>query len=59
MKYYKKFNEDGTINMIGAQETLPTGAVEITEREYTELYQYIQENAVHTVEEENIDEQTS
>ena len=57
--YYKKVNTDGTLNMIGTQETLPTGAVEITEQEYTELYQYIQENAVHIVEEENIGEQTS
>lgn len=56
MKYYKKLNKDGTLNMIGTQETLPTGAVEITEREYTELYQYIQENAVHVIEEEEITE---
>ena len=50
--YYKKLNTDGTLNMIGTQETLPTDAVEITEQEYTELYQYIQENAVHIVSEE-------
>ena len=56
MKYYKKLNKDGTLNMIGTQETLPIGAVEITEREYTELYQYIQENAVHVIEEEEITE---
>ena len=54
--YYKKLNTDGTLNMIGTQETLPTGAVEITEREYTELYQYIQENAVHIVEDEETTE---
>ena len=59
MIFYKKLNEDGTLNLIGTQDTLPTYAVEITEQEYTELYQYIQENAVHIVEEENIDEQTS
>ena len=47
MKYYKKLNEDGTINMICTQEALPTGAVEITESEYNELYKYIQDNAVH------------
>ena len=47
MIYYKKINPDGTLNMIGTQETLPTDAVKITEQEYTELYQYIQENAVH------------
>ena len=50
MKHFKKLNEDGSINMIGTQETLPTDAVEITETEYTELYQYIQDNAVHIVE---------
>ena len=48
--YYKKLNTDGTINMIGTQDKLPTDAVEITETEYEELYQYIQENAVHIVE---------
>ena len=50
MKHFKKLNEDGSINMIGTQETLPTDAVEITETEYTELYQYIQDNTVHIVE---------
>ena len=50
MIYYKKLNPDGTLNMIGTQETLPTDAVEITEQEYAELYQYIQDNAVHIVE---------
>ena len=52
--YYKKLNTDGTLNMIGTQETLPTDAVEITEKEYTELYKYIQENAVHVIAEEEI-----
>lgn len=56
MIYYKKLNEDGSINMIGTQETLPTDAVEITEQEYKELYQYIQDNAVHIVEEEETTE---
>ena len=50
MKYYKKLNTDGTLDMIGTQEVLPSDAIEITETEYTELYQYIQENAVHIVE---------
>ena len=54
MIYYKKLNEDGSINMIGTQDTLPTDAVEITEQEYTELYQYIQENAVHVIADEEI-----
>ena len=31
-------------------------AVEITEQEYTELYQYIQDNAVHVIAEEEITE---
>ena len=52
MIFYKKLNEDGTINMIGTQDKLPTDAVEITETEYKELYQYIQENAVHITEDE-------
>ena len=52
MKHYKKLNEDGSINMIGTQETLPTDAVDITEQEYTELYRYIQDNAVHIVDDE-------
>lgn len=50
MIHYKKLNPDGTLNLIGTQDTLPTDAVEITEQEYTELYQYIQDNAVHIVE---------
>ena len=52
MIFYKKLNEDGTINMIGTQDELPTYAFEITETEYEELYQYIQENAVHIISEE-------
>lgn len=52
MIFYKKFNEDGTINMIGTQDELPTDAFEITETEYEKLYQYIQENAVHITEDE-------
>ena len=54
--YYKKLNTDGTLNMIGTQDTLPTDAVEITETEYKELYQYIQEHAVHIVEDEETTE---
>lgn len=56
MIYYKKLNIDGTLNMIGTQEILPTNAEEITETEYTELYQYIQENAVHIVDDEETTE---
>ena len=54
--YYKKLNSDGTLNMIGTQDTLPTDAVEITKQEYTELYQYIQDNAVHVIVEEETTE---
>ena len=54
MIFYKKLNTDGTLNMIGTQDELPTDAVEIPETEYEELYQYIQENAVPVIEEESI-----
>lgn len=56
MIFYKKLNIDGTLNMIGTQETLPMDAVEITQTEYEELYLYIQENAVHVIAEEEITE---
>ena len=56
MMFYKKLNKDGTLDMIGTQEVFPDNSVEITEEEYTELYQYIQENAVHVIEEEEITE---
>ena len=56
MIFYKKLNEDGTINMIGTQDELPTYAFEITETEYEELYQHIQENAVHVIAEEETTE---
>lgn len=51
MIYYKKTNKNGTLNMIGSQDTLPSDSIEITETEYKDLYKYIQENAVHIVEE--------
>ena len=54
MIFYKKLNTDGSLNMIGTQDELPTDAVEITETEYEELYQYIQENAEHIVSEEDV-----
>ena len=52
MIFYKKLNPDGTLNLIGTQDTLPSNTIEITETEYNELYQYIQENAVHIVDED-------
>ena len=52
--FYKKLNKDGTLDMIGTQDELPTDAVEITETEYEELYKYIQENAVHIIADEEI-----
>ena len=51
MIFYKKLNPDGTLNLIGTQDTLPSNTIEITETEYKELYQYIQEHAVHIVDE--------
>lgn len=51
MIFYKKLNADGSLNMIGTQDELPTDAVEINATEYKELYQYIQEHAVHIVDE--------
>ena len=51
MIFYKKLNADGTLNLIGTQDTLPSDAVEINATEYKELYQYIQEHAVHEIEE--------
>ena len=56
MIFYKKLNPDGTLNLIGTQDTLPSDAVEMTETEYNELYQYIQDNAVHVIAEEEITE---
>ena len=56
MIHFKKLNPDGTLNLIGTQDTLPTDAEEITETEYTELYQYIQEHAVHIIEDEETTE---
>ena len=58
MIYYKKLNPDGTLNLIGTQDTLPSDTIEITETEYTELYQYIQDNAVHIVEDAEESEET-
>ena len=56
MIHYKKINPDGTLNLIGTQATLPSDTIEITETEYSELYQYIQENAVHIFEDEETTE---
>ena len=55
--FYKKLNKDGTLDMIGTQEVLSDNSVEITEEEYTELYQYIQENAVHIAAEGMIEDE--
>lgn len=52
MIFYEKLNADGSLNMIGTQDELPTDAVEINATEYKELYQYIQDNAVHIFEDE-------
>lgn len=58
MIHYKKINPDGTLNLIGTQDTLPSDAVEITETEYSELYRYIQDNAVHITEDAEESETT-
>lgn len=44
-RYYKIVDSDGNLIQIGNDAN--TG-IEITEEEYNELYQHIQENAVHT-----------
>ena len=48
-RYYKVVDSDGNLIQIG--EDANTG-IEITEAEYNELYQYIQENAVHIIDTE-------
>ena len=48
-RYYKVVDLNGNLVQIGVDDN--TG-IEITETEYTELYQHIQENAVHIVSEE-------
>ena len=54
MKYYKRIMSDNSI-IVGTQDIIPDNSVEITEKEYAELYQYIQENAVHIVSEEYLE----
>ena len=52
MVHYKVLKEDGFLDYIGTEEVLTESHVEITEKEYKELYQYIQEHAVHEIVEE-------
>ena len=47
MRYFKKMNEDGSIDYIGTEETLTECHVEITKEEYDALLDDIQKNAVH------------
>ena len=54
MKYYKRIMADNSI-IVGTQDIIPDNSVEITKEEYEELYQYIQENAVHIVSEEYVE----
>lgn len=54
MVHYKVLKEDGSLDLIGTEEVLTEGHVEIAKEEYDSLLLYIQENAVHiNVEEEN------
>lgn len=48
-RYYKVVDSDGNLIQIGNDDN--TG-IEITEEEYDELYQYIQENAAHIIDTE-------
>lgn len=50
--YYKKLNEDGSVELIGTQEEIPTGCEEITKDEYVNLLEKIKKSAVHVIPEE-------
>lgn len=47
MVHYKVLKEDGSLDLIGTEETLTEGHVEITKEEYDALLDDIQKNAVH------------
>ena len=54
MVHYKVLKEDGSLDLIGTEEVLTEGHVEITNEEYDSLFLYIREHAVHiNAEEEN------
>jgi hypothetical protein len=55
MTYFKKLNEDGSLNMIGTSELHTVDNIEISESEYNRLRESIIENAVHIDSEEYID----
>ena len=52
MRYFKKMNEDGSLDHIGTEEVLTEGHAEISKEEYDALFQYIREHAVHIEAEE-------
>ena len=55
MKYFKKFNEDGTLQRLDACEINSCDGIEITEEEYNELMpkvEYTEDNWCGTTEEE-------
>lgn len=47
MVHYKVLKEDGSLDLIGTEETLTEGHIEITKEEYDTLLDDIQKNAVH------------
>lgn len=52
MVHYKVLKEDGSLDLIGTEEVLTEGHIEITKEEYDALFSEIQKNAVHIVTEE-------
>lgn len=53
MIYFKKLKEDGTLDIIGTEEILTEGHIEIAKDEYDNLFQYINEHAEHIVYQED------
>lgn len=49
MVHYKVLKEDGSLDLIGTEETLTEGHIEIEKEEYDALLDDIQKNAVHIV----------
>lgn len=47
MVHYKVLKEDGSLDLIGTEEVLTEGHIEITKEEYDTLLDDIQKNAVH------------
>lgn len=47
MVHYKVLKEDGSLDLIGTEETLTEFHIEIMREEYDELFRHIQEHAEH------------